>query len=74
MKGEQSFMEKAFWATQDSTISQMIKPMYARGLEKLDAFTDEKMKKICCSCRWSYRTWGRVLYVQCYCFFNSYNS
>ncbi|WP_106792340.1 GyrI-like domain-containing protein [Aquimarina sp. Aq78] len=45
MKGEQSFMEKAFWATQDSTISQMIKPMYARGLEKLDAFTDEKMKK-----------------------------
>ncbi len=44
MKGEQSFMEKAFWATQDSTLSQMLRPMYQRGLEKLDAFTEEKMK------------------------------
>ncbi|WP_062059770.1 SRPBCC family protein [Aquimarina longa] len=45
MKGNQSFMEKAFWATQDSTVSQMLKPMYARGLEKLDAFVSEEMKK-----------------------------
>ncbi len=45
MKGTQSFMEKAFWVTQDSTLSQMIKPMYSRGLEKLDAFVNEKMKK-----------------------------
>ena len=45
MKGTQSFMEKAFWATQDSTISQMLRPMYQRGLEKLDAFAKEKMKE-----------------------------
>ncbi|GGX08741.1 SRPBCC family protein [Aquimarina muelleri] len=45
MKGTQSFMEKAFWLTQDSTLSQAIKPMYSRGLEKLDAFVNEKMKK-----------------------------
>jgi len=45
MKGEQSFMEKAFWVTQDSTLSQMIKPMYSRGLEKLDAYVNEKMKE-----------------------------
>ncbi|MFD2565301.1 SRPBCC family protein [Aquimarina rubra] len=45
MKGEQSFMEKAFWMTQDSTLSQNIKPMYSKGLEKLDAFVQEKMKE-----------------------------
>lgn len=45
MKGTQSFIEKAFWVTQDSTLSQAIKPMYSRGLEKLDAFVNEKMKK-----------------------------
>ncbi|WP_378177197.1 GyrI-like domain-containing protein [Aquimarina sp. SS2-1] len=45
MKGEQSFMEKAFWMTQDSTLSQSIRPMYAEGLEKLDAFVNEKMKE-----------------------------
>ncbi len=45
MKGTQSFMEKAFWATQDSTISQMLRPMYARGLEKLETFATEKMKE-----------------------------
>ncbi len=44
MKGEQSFMEKAFWATQDSTLSQSLRPMYTRGLEKLDAHVNEKMK------------------------------
>ncbi len=45
MKGEQSFMEKAFWVTQDSTLSQMLRPMYRRGLEKLDAYSKEEMKK-----------------------------
>ncbi|WP_298313522.1 GyrI-like domain-containing protein [uncultured Aquimarina sp.] len=45
MKGEQSFMEKAFWMTQDSTLSQSIKPMYQKGLEKLDIFVNEKMKE-----------------------------
>lgn len=44
IKGEQSFIEKAFWMTQDSTLSQNIKPMYKRGLEKLDTFVKEKMK------------------------------
>ncbi len=45
MKGKQSFMEKAFWATQDSTLSQNLRPMYKRGLEKLDKYTKEKMKE-----------------------------
>jgi effector-binding domain-containing protein len=45
MKGEQSFMAKAYWATQDSTVSQMLRPMYQRGLEKLDVFVNEKMKQ-----------------------------
>ncbi len=43
MKGEQSFMEKAFWMTQDSTLSQMLRPMYSRGLEKLDDYTKDIM-------------------------------
>ncbi|MDH7444486.1 SRPBCC family protein [Aquimarina sp. 2201CG14-23] len=45
MKGEQSFMEKAFWMTQDSTLSKNLKPMYRKGLEKLDVFVHEKMKE-----------------------------
>ncbi|MDY8134138.1 SRPBCC family protein [Aquimarina sp. 2201CG5-10] len=45
MKGTQSFMEKAFWATQDSTLSQNLRPMYKKGLEKLDTYTQEAMKK-----------------------------
>ncbi len=45
MKGEQSFMEKAFWMTQDSTLSQNLRPMYNKGLEKLDAFVNQKMKE-----------------------------
>ncbi len=45
MKGEQSFMEKAFWATQDSTLSQTIRPMYKKGLENLDNLTKEVMKQ-----------------------------
>ncbi|MBP2833484.1 effector binding domain-containing protein [Aquimarina sp. U1-2] len=45
MKGEQSFMEKAFWATQDSSLTQVLRPMYKRGLEKLDSYASEAMKK-----------------------------
>lgn len=45
MKGEQAFMEKAYWATQDSTVSQMLRPMYQKGLHKLNTFVHEKMKE-----------------------------
>ncbi len=45
IKGKQGFMEKAFWATQDSSLSQTIRPMYQKGLEKLDTYTKEKMKE-----------------------------
>ncbi len=45
MKGEQGFMEKMFWMTQDSTLSQNVTPMYKEGLEKLDAYVTEKMKE-----------------------------
>ncbi|WP_108866258.1 SRPBCC family protein [Aquimarina aquimarini] len=44
-KGTQSFMQKVYGLTQDSTMAQMIKPMYAHGLKKLDVFVNEKMKK-----------------------------
>lgn len=44
MKGVQSFMEKAFWATQDSTLSQSIKPMYKEGLKNLNTYVKDKMK------------------------------
>lgn len=44
MKGTKSFMEKAYWATQDSSMTAMLRPMYARGLEKLEAYTGELMK------------------------------
>lgn len=44
MRGEQSFMEKAYWATQDSTLSQTIKPMYKKGLQNLEAHIKEQMK------------------------------
>ena len=43
MKGKQNFMEKAFWATQDSTLSQSVKPMYKEGLEKLAANVQKQM-------------------------------
>lgn len=43
MKGRQSFMEKGYWATQDSTLSQTIRPMYAKGLANLDANVQEQM-------------------------------
>jgi len=45
MKGEQSFMEKAFWMTQDSTLSQNLIPMYQKGLKKLDHYAHKKMKE-----------------------------
>jgi len=45
MKGKQSLMEKAFWATQDSTLSQNLRPMYKKGLEKLDHYANELMSK-----------------------------
>jgi len=44
MKGEQSFMEKAYQATQDSSMSQMIKPMFATGLDNLAEVVQKKMK------------------------------
>ncbi len=44
MKGTQSFFEKAYWITQDSTLSQNIKPMYHKGLSNLDTYVQEKMK------------------------------
>lgn len=43
MKGEQTFMEKAFWAFQDSTLVQSMRPMYQKGLQNLDTFVSKKM-------------------------------
>ncbi len=45
MKGEQSFMEKAFWATQDSTLAQGLTPMLIRGLNKLEKHAHKQMQK-----------------------------
>ncbi|MBQ4820381.1 GyrI-like domain-containing protein [Aquimarina sp. MMG016] len=45
MKGKQGFMEKMFFLTQDSSLTQNLKAMYKKGLEKLDAFAQEKMKE-----------------------------
>ncbi|WP_299437894.1 GyrI-like domain-containing protein [uncultured Aquimarina sp.] len=45
IKGEQGFMEKLFWMTKDSTVSESLRPMYREGLEKLDAFASQKMKE-----------------------------
>ncbi len=45
MKGEQSFMEKAFWITQDGSLSETLKSMYTKGLEKLDTYANDEMKK-----------------------------
>ncbi|SEL79513.1 effector-binding domain-containing protein [Aquimarina amphilecti] len=45
IKGEQGFMEKLFWMTKDSTASESMRPMYKEGLEKLDAYSIEKMKE-----------------------------
>ena len=43
MKGSQSFQDKAFWATQDSTYSQMLRPMFPKGLKNLEKLVEEKM-------------------------------
>ncbi|WP_405205590.1 GyrI-like domain-containing protein [Aquimarina sp. LLG6339-5] len=45
IKGEQGFMEKLFWMTKDSTMSESLRPMYKEGLEKLDTYAKEKMKE-----------------------------
>lgn len=45
IKGEQGFMEKMYWATKDSTVSQILRPMYKKGLEKLNVFAQKKMKE-----------------------------
>lgn len=44
MKGEQGLMEKIFWMTQDSTLSQNLRPMYKEGLEKLDENVKTQMQ------------------------------
>ncbi|MDR6300584.1 SRPBCC family protein [Mesonia maritima] len=44
MKGEQSFMEKAYQATQDSTMAQMIQPMFTKGLQNLSEVVKKKME------------------------------
>ncbi|WP_378187040.1 GyrI-like domain-containing protein [Aquimarina sp. W85] len=44
MKGEQSFMEKAFWLTQDSTVSSTLRPMYKKGLKNLSEYLKDQMK------------------------------
>ncbi|MBW1295614.1 SRPBCC family protein [Aquimarina litoralis] len=45
IKGEQGFMEKLFWMTKDSTVTESLRPMYKKGLVKLDTYTQEKMKE-----------------------------
>ncbi|WP_299898800.1 GyrI-like domain-containing protein [uncultured Aquimarina sp.] len=45
IKGEQGFMEKLFWMTRDSTVSESLRPMYKKGLEKLDTYTQKKMEE-----------------------------
>ncbi|RZT00214.1 SRPBCC family protein [Aquimarina brevivitae] len=44
MKGTQSFMEKLYWVIQDSTLSQSIKPMYAKGLNNIEEYVQERME------------------------------
>ncbi len=44
MKGRQSFMEKVFWITQDSTLTQTVRPMYQEGLEKLALNVQKQME------------------------------
>ncbi|WP_121666382.1 SRPBCC family protein [Mesonia aquimarina] len=43
MKGKQSFMEKAYQATQDSTMGQMLSPMFSKGLQNLAEVVQKKM-------------------------------
>ncbi len=44
MKGKQSLMEKLFWLTQSTTLSESIQPMYAKGLKNLESLALKKMK------------------------------
>jgi len=43
IKGKQSFMEKLAFAFKDSSYTQMMRPMLAEGLEKLNKVTIDKM-------------------------------
>lgn len=44
MKGEQSFMEKAAFAFQDESLSDMMLPMFKKGLDNLQENISEKME------------------------------
>lgn len=44
IKGEQSFMEKLAFAFMDSSYTQMMRPMLAEGLKKLNKVTLDKME------------------------------
>ncbi|MEZ4816910.1 MAG: SRPBCC family protein [Flavobacteriaceae bacterium] len=45
MKGEQSFMEKVFMAFQKEPFERMLKGMFNKGLDNMDAIVQEEMKK-----------------------------
>lgn len=44
MKGEQSFMEKAAFIFQDESITEMMQPMFKKGLNNLEEVLREKME------------------------------
>lgn len=44
MKGEQSFMEKAAFTFQDQSLSEMMLPMFKKGLDNLQARITEEME------------------------------
>ncbi|MCM8569143.1 GyrI-like domain-containing protein [Gramella jeungdoensis] len=44
MKGEQSFMEKAAFTFQDQSLSEMMLPMFKKGLDNLQAKIKEEME------------------------------
>ncbi|MCP9198372.1 GyrI-like domain-containing protein [Gramella sp. GC03-9] len=44
MKGEQSFMEKAAFTFQDQSLSEMMQPMFQKGLNNLEEEIIEKME------------------------------
>ncbi|WP_459212935.1 SRPBCC family protein [Aquimarina rhabdastrellae] len=45
MKGDQSFFDKAYWATQDISMEESLRPMLKNGLEKLATYTQTQMQK-----------------------------
>ncbi len=45
IQGSQSFMEKAFWLTQDNTLSQNLSAMYKEGLQKLATYVQKEMEQ-----------------------------